>query len=110
MRHAGYPAAKGGPVSRIITIVYLVVGVIVASAQGYLGDLGGLGEVVNLLLAVVLWPLLLIGVDFNIKIGNDNDGGRDRNSGVLPMAGPALVYLRAIAVRGRAMQDRQIPG
>jgi hypothetical protein len=110
MRHAGYPAAKGGPVSRIITIVYLVVGVVVASAQGYLGDLGGLGEVLNLLLAVVLWPLLLVGVDFNIKIGNDNNGGRGRNSGILPMAGPALVYLRAIAnpVRARGMQVRQV--
>jgi hypothetical protein len=77
-------------------IVYLVVGVIVASAQGYLGDIGGLGDVINLLLAVVLWPLLLVGVDFKIRIGNDNGGGRDRNGGILPIAGPALVYLRHI--------------
>jgi hypothetical protein len=91
-------------------IVYLVVGVIVASAQGYLGDIGGLDDVLNLLLAVVLWPLLLVGVDFNIKIGNDDDGGRDRNNGILPLAGPALVYLRAVAssVRSRGMQGRQI--
>jgi len=89
-------------VSRIIMIVYLVVGVIVASAQGYLGDIGGLGDALNLLLAIVLWPLLLVGVDFKIRIGNDNGGGRDRN-GLLPLAGPALAYLRARASSVRAM-------
>jgi len=83
-------------VTRIIMIVYLVVGVIVASAQGYLGDIGGLGDVINLLLAIVLWPLLLVGVDFKIKIGDDNGGDRNRN-GLLPLAGPALAYLRARA-------------
>jgi len=88
-------------VSRIVMIAYVVVGVIVASAQGYLGDIGGLGEALNLLLAVILWPLLLVGVDFKIKIGNGNGGG-NRNNGILPMAGPALIYLRAVArsVRG----------
>jgi hypothetical protein len=97
-------------VTRIIMIVYLVVGVIVASAQGYLGDIGGLDDVLNLLLAVILWPLLLVGVDFNIKIGNDDEGGRDRNNGLLPMAGPALVYLRALAgsVGSRGLEGRHV--
>ena len=96
--------------TRIIMIVYLVVGVIVASAQGYLGDIGGLDDVLNLLLAVILWPLLLVGVDFNIKIGNGDDGGRDRNNGLLPMAGPALVYLRALAgsVGSSGMEGRHV--
>jgi hypothetical protein len=92
-------------------IVYLVVGVIVASAQGYLGDIGGLGDVINLLLAIVLWPLLLVGVDFKIKIGDDNGGDRNRN-GLLPLAGPALVYLRARAGSVRRTgpeRRRQIP-
>ncbi|HZK50638.1 MAG TPA: hypothetical protein VFD47_03625, partial [Actinomycetota bacterium] len=81
---------------RIIMIAYLVIGVIVASAQGYLGDIDGLGDVVNLLLAIVLWPLLLVGVDFNIRIGDNggNGGGRNRNNGILPLAGVALTYLR----------------
>ncbi len=75
-------------------IAYLVIGVIVASAQGYLGDIGGLSDVVNLLLAIVLWPLLLVGVDFNIRIGDNGDnGGRNRNNGILPFVGVALAYL-----------------
>jgi hypothetical protein len=88
-------------------IVYLVVGVIVASAQGYLSNISNIGDALNLLLAIVLWPLLLIGVDFNIKIGDDNGGGRDRNSGVLPLAGPALIYLRTIASSGRNTRTDQ---
>ena len=90
-------------------IVYLVVGVIVASAQGYLGDIGNLGDALNLLLAVILWPLLLVGVDFNIRIGNDNGGGngggRNRNNGILPLGGPALIYLRAVASSTRCGRE-----
>ena len=84
-------------------IAYLVIGVIVASAQGYLGDIGGLDDVVNLLLAIVLWPLLLVGVDFNIRIGDNGDnGGRNRNNGVLPLAGVALAYLRTVTRPSRS--------
>ena len=103
-------SAKGGPVSRIIMIVYLVVGVIVASAQGYLSNISGVGDALNLLLAVVLWPLLLIGVDFKIKIGDDNGGGGGGNNGVLPVAGPALVALRTIASSVRNMRTEESGG
>jgi hypothetical protein len=107
MRQGGFVRlGQGGQVSRIIMIVYLVVGVIVASAQGYLGDIGGLGDVLNLLLAIALWPLLLVGVDFKIKIGNDNGGDRNRN-GLLPLAGLTLAYLRARACSVRATPDRR---
>jgi len=83
----------------IVLVAYFVIGVIVASAQGYLSELGNLGEIVNLLLAVLLWPLLLLGVDFNLQIG---DGGGDRNgggrrNGSLVLLGPAVAYARARA-------------
>lgn len=85
----------------IVLVAYLVIGVIVASAQGYLGELGNLGEIVNLLLAVLLWPLLLLGVDFNLEIGDGggdrNGGGGERRDGSLVLLGPALAYARARA-------------
>ncbi len=76
----------------IILVIYLVVGVLVASAQNYLGEVSGIGDALNLLLAVLLWPLLLVGVDFNIKIG-DGGGGGNRN-GVLLLLGPGLTGAR----------------
>ena len=57
------------------TVIYLVVGVLVASAQNYLGDIGSIAGLLNLFLAILLWPLVLLGVDFNLKFG----GGGNRN-------------------------------
>jgi hypothetical protein len=81
-------------------LVYLVVGVVVAAAQDYLGNVGSLGDVINLLLAIILWPLLLVGVDFKVRIGNDGNGGNRNN--VLLFAGPALISLRRFAKSVRA--------
>jgi hypothetical protein len=85
-------------VKTIILIAYLVIGVVVAANKDYLGDVGGLSDIVNLLLAIVLWPLVLLGVDFNLKIGDDNGGngnGGDKKNGALLMIGPALAYARS---------------
>ena len=69
--------------SGIITIVYLVVGVLVAANRNYLGDIGGLGDLINLVLAVLLWPLVLLGVDFTF--GGGGRGGR-RNGALFMVA------------------------
>jgi hypothetical protein len=87
-------------VKTIIVVGYLVIGVIVAAAKDYLGDVGSVGDIVNLLLAILLWPLVLLGVDFNLKIGGDNGGngkddGGDQKKGALLVLGPALAYARS---------------
>ena len=53
-------------VRSIISIVYFVAGVVVASNQGYLADLASIQHILSALLAVALWPLLLIGVDLHL--------------------------------------------
>ena len=50
----------------IIIIVYLAVGLVVASNNNYLGNLNDLSAVVSALLAVLLWPLVLLGIDLHI--------------------------------------------
>jgi hypothetical protein len=50
----------------LLPIVWLVIGVLVASSHGYLGNLGTLGAVLSALLAVLLWPLVLLGTTFTI--------------------------------------------
>ncbi len=88
----------------IIIVAYFVIGVIVAAARDYLGDVGNLGDIVNLLLAIVLWPLVLLGVDFNLKLGGDDGGngkdrGGDKKNGVLLLVGPVLAYARSAVLR-----------
>ena len=73
----------------LIGIVYLVIGLLVAGARGYFG-IDGVGDLLSAVLAVLLWPLVLLGVD--IKIGG---GGNKR--------GAALAILRIAAARGASI-------
>jgi hypothetical protein len=53
--------------SGIISLVYLVVGIIVASSHHYFTHASTLKPLLSALLAVVLWPLLLLGISLHIK-------------------------------------------
>ena len=92
----------------IIFIVYLAIGVAVAATKDYLGDVGSIGDILNLILAIVLWPLVLLGVDFNLKIGGDDKGGDDKKKGALMMVGPAISYARSLV--GRSVRRRRLVG
>ena len=63
-------------------VLYLVLGVLVAA--GVIGDepnlfsgLNTIKELVEVILTIVLWPLVLLGVDFNI--GSIDVGGGGSN-------------------------------
>jgi hypothetical protein len=53
--------------SRFLGLVYLVVGIAVAATHDYFERLNTLRLVLSALLAVLLWPLVLLGVDLHIK-------------------------------------------
>lgn len=48
------------------SIIYIVIGVIMASNRGYLVDLGSIPNLFSAILAIVLWPLILLGVNLRI--------------------------------------------
>jgi hypothetical protein len=48
------------------TIIWLVIGVLVASAHHYLTHFATFKAVVSAGLAVVLWPLLLLGINLHV--------------------------------------------
>jgi hypothetical protein len=48
------------------TVVYVIIGAFVAGADNYFDHLGSLGRIVSALLAILLWPVLLFGIDFKI--------------------------------------------
>jgi hypothetical protein len=51
----------------MLPLIYLVVGVVIAAHDGYLAHLNTVGSVASALLAVVLWPLVLLGVRMTLK-------------------------------------------
>jgi hypothetical protein len=53
--------------SGIGSLVYLVVGVVVASSHHYFEHASTLKPILSALLAIVLWPLLLLGINLHIK-------------------------------------------
>jgi hypothetical protein len=54
-------------VSRIVVVLYVVVGVIVAAQDDYFENLDTVRRVISMLLAVILWPLVLAGVDLRLR-------------------------------------------
>ena len=55
------------PLSSIVGIVYLVIGLIVASGHGYFSNLNRTTPILSAILAVLAWPLVLIGLDLHFK-------------------------------------------
>ena len=49
----------------LLSLVYLAIGVVVALTNGY-NSVAGVSEVLSLIVAVVLWPLVLLGVDLHL--------------------------------------------
>ena len=59
----------------LIMGIYIVVGVIVAAAKGYFGDINNISEILELIVAILIWPAVLFGVDINIGGVNGGGGG-----------------------------------
>ena len=49
----------------LLTLVYLAIGVVVALTNGY-NSVAGLSEILSLLVAIILWPAVLFGVDLHL--------------------------------------------
>jgi hypothetical protein len=50
----------------LLTVVYVVIGLIVAYANDYLDNLGTFARILTAILAVLMWPLILIGFDVRV--------------------------------------------
>lgn len=47
-------------------VVYLIIGVVIALNNGY--GVASFGQVLSFVLAIFLWPLVLLGVDLHIAV------------------------------------------
>jgi hypothetical protein len=61
----------------VILLIYIVVGVIVAATNDYFQGVGNITEILEAIVAVLAWPLILLGVDINFagNGGGGNNGG-----------------------------------
>jgi uncharacterized membrane protein YkvI len=48
-------------------IVWVVVGVAVAAINDYFDNLNSVGRVISAILAVILWPIILLGFDITVR-------------------------------------------
>ena len=48
-------------------LIWLIVGVIVAASDHYLANVGTFKLIGSALLAIILWPLLLLGINLHIR-------------------------------------------
>ncbi len=52
---------------KLLGLIYVGIGIFVAASKDYFENLETVKRVVSALLAILLWPLLLLGVDLHIK-------------------------------------------
>jgi hypothetical protein len=53
--------------SSIVAIVYVVIGLVVASGHAFFAHLDAVMPILSAILAVLLWPLVLLGVDLHLR-------------------------------------------
>jgi hypothetical protein len=52
---------------KLLLLVYIAIGVAVAASKDYLENLDTAKRLASAVLAIVLWPLLFVGIDLHIK-------------------------------------------
>jgi hypothetical protein len=51
---------------RVPSLLYAAIGLVVAFVQDYFDSLGTISKILTALLAILLWPLLLLGFDVRV--------------------------------------------
>jgi hypothetical protein len=52
---------------KLLGLIYLAIGIFVAYSKDYLENVETLKRALSAALAILLWPLLLLGIDLHIK-------------------------------------------
>lgn len=51
----------------ILPLIYVIIGAVVAQQHHYLAHLSSVSQVISAVLAIALWPLVLLQVDLHVK-------------------------------------------
>jgi hypothetical protein len=52
---------------RLVGILWVVIGLAIAVSKDYLEDVDTVKEILSAVLAIFLWPLLLLGIDLHVR-------------------------------------------
>jgi ABC-type anion transport system duplicated permease subunit len=52
----------------LLPIIWILIGIVVAATQHFFEHLSTIGAILSAILAVILWPLILLGVKIAIAI------------------------------------------
>jgi len=52
--------------SRLLAIVYVIIGIVLAANRHYLTNLDSGKRILSAILAILLWPLLLRGINLHV--------------------------------------------
>lgn len=52
----------------ILPVIWIVIGVIVAAGNHFFDHIGSIGAILSAILAILLWPLILLGIKIAIVI------------------------------------------
>jgi hypothetical protein len=53
--------------SPLVAAIYVVIGIFVANDHDYFRSMGAIKPFISAVLAVLLWPLILLGINLHIK-------------------------------------------
>jgi hypothetical protein len=51
----------------MIALAYAIIGAFVAAANHYFSHVGSTKGVVNAIIAILIWPLVLVGIDLRVS-------------------------------------------
>ena len=51
---------------KLLGLIYVAIGVVVAASKDYFDNLETVKQLLSALLAILLWPLLFLGIDLHI--------------------------------------------
>jgi hypothetical protein len=66
-RLTAWSGPMGSRFSSIVGIVYIVIGLFVASGHAFFAHLNAVMPILSAILAVLLWPLVLLGVNLHLS-------------------------------------------
>ncbi len=57
---------RRGGTGGLLTLIYVIIGAFVAGTNGYFGDVNDIQSIFSALLAILLWPLILLGISLRL--------------------------------------------